>query len=151
MRLRAAALSGALVLGAVIMAAAWSYRPEADIGEGRQLYLGYCAGCHGAKLEGQPDWQTPDGSGRLPAPPHDAGGHSWHHSDQVLFDITKYGTAAFIGGGYQSDMPGFAEQLSDGQIMAVLDYIKSTWPEAEADYQRNMTAREAGTFRENPK
>jgi mono/diheme cytochrome c family protein len=53
----------------------------------------------------------------------------------VLFRIVKEGTAAVVGGGYESDMPGFAGVLSDAEIRAVLDYIKSTWPERERAYQ----------------
>jgi mono/diheme cytochrome c family protein len=64
----------------------------------------------------------------LPAPPHDASGHTWHHPDRVLFDITKRGTAAVVGGGYESGMPGFGGTLTDAEIRATLAYIKSTWP-----------------------
>lgn len=109
---------------------------SADVfAQGRQIYSDRCAACHGANREGQPDWRKPRPSGRLPAPPHDASGHSWHHPDDVLFRIVKEGTAAIVGGGYESDMPGFADVLSDAEIRAVLDYIKSTWPERERAYQ----------------
>lgn len=101
---------------------------------GRTIYETQCAACHGAQLEGQPDWQMPLPSGRLPAPPHDATGHTWHHPDDILFRIVKEGTAAIVGGGYESDMPGFADVLSDAEIRAVLAYIKSTWPERERSY-----------------
>ena len=30
--------------------------------------------------------------------------------------------------GYQSDMPAFADILTDAEIVTVLSYIKSTWP-----------------------
>ncbi|MCH2393077.1 MULTISPECIES: c-type cytochrome [Oceanibaculum] len=109
---------------------------------GRAIYAANCASCHGAKLEGQPDWKSRLPSGRLPAPPHDASGHTWHHPDGVLFRITKEGPAAVVGGGYQSDMPGFAGVLSDEDIHAVLDFIKSTWPEREQQYQAEMSRRE---------
>ena len=56
---------------------------------GRQLYAQACAACHGAKLEGQPNWRDRLPSGRLPAPPHDASGHTWHHADAILFSLTK--------------------------------------------------------------
>lgn len=102
---------------------------------GKQLYLDHCAGCHGVELEGQPDWMRRLPNGRLPAPPHDASGHTWHHSDEQLFRITKEGLGA-IAPGYESDMPAFGELLSDEEIRAVLDYIKSTWPERERAYQR---------------
>ncbi len=109
------------------------------IEQGRQIYADQCASCHGAQLEGQPDWKTPLPSGRLPAPPHDAGGHTWHHPDDILVRIVREGTAAIVGGGYESDMPGFADVLSDAEIRAVLVYIKSTWPERERTYQENVS------------
>jgi len=109
------------------------------IAQGRQVYADQCATCHGADLAGQPDWRTPLPSGRLPAPPHDASGHTWHHSDEILFRIVREGTAAIVGGGYESDMPGFADALSDAEIRAVLDYIKSTWPEHERIYQSEIS------------
>ena len=109
------------------------------IEQGRQIYADQCASCHGAQLEGQPHWKTPLPSGRLPAPPHDAGGHTWHHPDDILFRIVREGTAAIVGGGYESDMPGFADLLSDAEIRAVLAYIKSTWPERERTYQENVS------------
>ena len=95
---------------------------------GTEIYRQHCASCHGAQLEGQADWRTRKPDGRLPAPPHDETGHSWHHPDQVLFDITKQGVAAFAPDGYLSDMAGFGEVLSDAEISAVIEFIKSTWP-----------------------
>ena len=96
---------------------------------GGSIYAEHCASCHGAKLEGQPNWQLRLENGRLPAPPHDQTGHTWHHSDPVLFNLTKYGPAAVVGGNYESDMPGFDSTLSDREIVAALSYIKSRWPE----------------------
>jgi mono/diheme cytochrome c family protein len=95
---------------------------------GRQAYAAHCASCHGAALEGQPNWRQRLPNGRLPAPPHDVSGHTWHHPDRVLFEITKYGIAAHAPQGYESDMPGFGEKLSDDEIWAVIAYIKSEWP-----------------------
>ncbi|MBL4645745.1 MAG: c-type cytochrome, partial [Rhizobiales bacterium] len=48
--------------------------------KGAVIYAEYCASCHGADLEGQPNWQSPDADGKMPAPPHDQRGHTWHHS-----------------------------------------------------------------------
>jgi hypothetical protein len=42
---------------------------------GGPLYQQHYASCHGARLEGQPNWQSRDARGRLPAPPHDDSGH----------------------------------------------------------------------------
>jgi mono/diheme cytochrome c family protein len=60
----------------------------------------------------------------------------------VLFRVTKEGPAAVVGNGYESDMPGFGDVLSDDEIHAVLAYIKSTWPERERSYQAEMSRRE---------
>jgi mono/diheme cytochrome c family protein len=114
----------------------------ATIARGETLYAERCASCHGARLEGQPNWQSPLPSGRLPAPPHDASGHTWHHPDGVLFRITREGTAAVVGGGYESDMPGFEGILGDEDIQAILAFIKSKWPERERAYQAQMSRRE---------
>lgn len=103
-----------------------------DIGVGEKIYVEYCAACHGANLEGQENWRSPGADGRLPAPPHDETGHTWHHPDSLLFDYTKLGGAALLaqkGVEFDSGMPGFAEQLTDAEIHDVLAYIKSTWPE----------------------
>jgi hypothetical protein len=56
-------------------------------------------------------------------------GHTWHHPDQLLFDITKHGVAkAAKLKDYDSAMPAFAGVLSDAEIVAVLSWIKSQWP-----------------------
>ncbi len=109
---------------------------------GKKLYAERCASCHGSRLEGQADWKSPLPSGRLPAPPHDASGHTWHHSDGVLFRVTRDGPAAVVGGGYESDMPAFGNILSDEDILAVLAFIKSTWPERQRAYQAELSRRE---------
>lgn len=100
----------------------------AQVLRGKTVYAEHCAACHGAALQGQPDWQRRGANGRLPAPPHDASGHTWHHSDRQLFQITKYGLAPIAGPAYATDMPAFADQLGDDDIWAVLAFIKSRWP-----------------------
>ncbi|KKB77478.1 cytochrome C [Devosia soli] len=106
---------------------------------GAAIYLDRCAGCHGVNLEGQPDWMRRMPNGRMPAPPHDASGHTWHHSDRQLLRIIKEGLAV-IAPGYETDMPAFGDTLSDGEILAVLEYIKSTWPDRERELQAKRTA-----------
>jgi hypothetical protein len=77
---------------------------------------------------GQPDWRSRPPNGKLPAPPHDESGHTWHHTDQLLFDITKHGLVwPYTPKDYQSDMPAFDGTLADDEIWAVLAYIKSHW------------------------
>lgn len=120
--------------------------PRADPGDprlvarGRAVYDGRCAACHGARLEGQPNWQSRLSDGRMPAPPHDASGHTWHHPDAVLFGITKEGLVPgkYAPPGYQSDMPAFGGVLSDADIAAVLAYVKSRWPREIQERQREI-------------
>lgn len=107
--------------------------------DGRALYMEHCASCHGAKLEGEPNWRQRKADGTLPAPPHDASGHTWHHADSILFAYTKYGGQEMVGGNFKSAMPGFKDVMSDAQIRAVLDYIKSQWPETVRDRQSKIT------------
>lgn len=127
------------IAAAIAIAAAMLMRPETGTGSadpsdatqvnlGRAAYAAECASCHGVNLEGQPNWRQRLPNGRLPAPPHDASGHTWHHPDRVLFEITRDGIAAHAPPGYESDMPAFGGRLSDVDIWAVLAFIKSTWP-----------------------
>jgi len=127
-----------LVLGAGVWL--WAARSEgarlrADAADARQVALGEavyrrrCASCHGAKLEGQPDWRIRKPDGKLPAPPHDESGHTWHHPDGQLFRITKLGLKPPLAPeGYRSDMPSFGTVLTDEEIWAALAFIKSRWP-----------------------
>lgn len=109
------------------------------VAEGEAVYRQHCGSCHGTRLEGQPDWRIRKQDNRLPAPPHDVTGHTWHHPDAVLFQITKNGLVPPLAPeGYQSDMPAFGRALSDRQIWAVLAYIKSTWPPEIREKQAHM-------------
>lgn len=113
-----------------------------DLVVGKALYAETCAACHGANQEGQEDWRSPGEDGRLPAPPHDETGHTWHHGDQVLFDYTKLGGREMMaaqGMEFDSGMPGFGDQLTDQEIWNILGYIKSTWPEPVQEVQAART------------
>ena len=109
---------------------------------GQKVYAAQCAACHGQRLEGQPNWRERGADGRLPAPPHEASGHTWHHPDEVLFRITKYGVAKAANlKNYESAMPAYEDRLSDEEIIAVLSWIKSKWPpEIRARVDRMNTA-----------
>jgi mono/diheme cytochrome c family protein len=122
---------------AVVFALLWHLREPAQrridhadaalVARGEPLYQRHCASCHGVRLEGQPDWTSRNARGRLPAPPHDDSGHTWHHDDDVLFEVTKYGIGRHAPPGYESDMPAFGSTMSDDEIVATLAYIKSRW------------------------
>lgn len=127
---------------------AHALRPDdpAVVARGASLYAQQCAACHGARGEGQPDWRERGPTGLMPAPPHDASGHTWHHPDEQLFDITKRGLAAVLGQpDYRTAMPAYAGVLSDDDIVAVLSYIKAQWPaNVRADHDKvNAQARAA--------
>lgn len=114
---------------------------EQVVAQGRVIYMAQCASCHGARLEGQPMWHQRDATGHLPAPPHDSKGHTWHHPDEVLFRITKYGVAKAANlPGYQSNMPAFEGVLNDAEIVAVLSFIKAQWPEKYRSAQEEVNA-----------
>ena len=94
---------------------------------GKLVYENNYASCHGVNLEGQERWREPDADGYMPAPPHDETGHTWHHPDEYLFLMTKYGLEEIIGQEYPNNMPAYKDILSDEEILASLSFIKSTW------------------------
>jgi mono/diheme cytochrome c family protein len=95
---------------------------------GRHSYRLYCASCRGRALQGQPLWQLNDKDAGRRAPAHDASGHTWQHSDEALFQITKYGRFASTSEGQPSRMPAFKDRLTDEQILAIIAFIKHSWP-----------------------
>lgn len=101
----------------------------ANVSLGKKVYESHCAACHGINLEGQPNWRVRRPDGKLPAPPHDASGHTWEHPDATLFSIIKNGVAFHAGPRYRTDMPAFKGTLTDDEIWATIAYIKSKWPE----------------------
>ena len=109
-------------------------RPYADaddagmVAAGRAVYAGNCAQCHGRRLQGQPLWQLADEYAGRRAPAHDATGHTWQHSDEELFSMTKYGRFPGEPAGSASAMPAFDQRLRDRDILAVLAFIKARWP-----------------------
>lgn len=109
------------------------------VAQGKDLYAATCAECHGADLKGQPDWKTRNEDGSLKAPPHDVSGHTWHHADALLFQVTKHGGASIAPAGFISAMPAFKDALSDDEIWAVLSFIKSTWPKKIRQRQESLS------------
>lgn len=139
---KAAALMAAAVAAiAVYAAVVWKADPAAErlvqlrpddaavTALGQKVYAAQCAACHGARLEGQSNWRERGPDGRLPAPPHDPSGHTWHHPDELLFRITKHGVAKAANlKDYASAMPAYDGVLSDAEIVAALSWIKAQWP-----------------------
>ncbi|NSX53331.1 c-type cytochrome [Parasulfitobacter algicola] len=112
---------------------------DRDIVAGERLYQQQCASCHGTNLEGQPNWRSPNDDGVLPAPPHDATGHTWHHDNALLFEYTKLGGRGALAArgmtDFNSGMPAFEGIITDDGIWDILAFIRSTWPEREQEAQ----------------
>jgi len=100
----------------------------AKVTVGKALYARWCSGCHGRKLQGQPLWQLRDQYAGRRAPAHDQTGHTWTHSDDDLFFMTRDGRLPATDPRAPSYMPAFHEFLANEQIVAVIAYIKASWP-----------------------
>lgn len=108
---------------------------SSPVAEGHDVYTRYCASCHGPHGEGAPNWQQPDRKGEMPAPPHDAHGHTWKHSDAMLYRIVQRGWRDPFNKTDRLTMPAFKDQLSAQQIVAVITYLKTWWAPDERQFQ----------------
>ena len=117
-----------------------------QIAQGQQIYAQSCASCHGANGEGQfPDAPNqPDATGRIGAPPHNDNGHTWHHGDEMLIRYTREGGISLIDPVNFYPMPAFGDQLSEGETLAVLAYIKTMWNDEQRSRQQQATESQAG-------
>ena len=151
MKRKSGIVAGVTLLAVTAIVALWLFSENATLGRadandpelvslGQQVYAEQCAACHGSRLEGQPNWRQRLPTGELPAPPHDENGHTWHHPDGLLFELTKRGGQASAPAGFKSNMPSFADVLSDREIWASLAFIKSRWPKAIRDRQNYINA-----------
>ncbi len=107
---------------------------------GRELYGLQCAVCHGVDLQGDPDWKTPNADGSFRPPPHDASGHTWHHSDQLLTDVIREGS-----GLTPTVMPLFGDVLTQDEILSIIEFFKSTWGPEERLFQWEQTRATRGS------
>lgn len=110
--------------------------PDPDVvALGQQVYRQNCASCHGPAGEGQPDWEVPNTLGELPAPPHDSTGHTWKHSDAMLYHIVLQGWRDPFNKTDRLTMPAFQGILSSTEIRAVITYLKTLWSEEQQQFQ----------------
>ena len=132
----AAALAVLLVTGGIgcstgFVASTEEETPEAPsasgIAVGMTTFAENCAVCHGDAGQGHPDWQSSNADGTLNPPPLNGDGHTWHHSDGVLYRIVRDGGAIPSQPNFKSGMPAFGDKLSQEEIVSVLAYIKSLW------------------------
>src|SRR5258705_9623841 len=128
------------VLGAMIAMAnhvatvrAGDEAPSLD--PGRAIYQHHCASCHGADAQGVSHWQERDEHGELPAPPHNAEGHTWRHSDAELYQMVDKGWRDPFNKTKRLTMPAFGDVLSPEQIRAVITYLKTLWTAEQRQFQ----------------
>ena len=112
-----------------------------EVSQGEGLYTQYCASCHGANLEGVPNWKDAQPDGKLLPPPHDSSGHTWHHPDDLLLSIIAEG-----GDPSYSTMPAYGDILTEDEMKAVLAFIKSSWEQEEREFQWWVTAKGQGSL-----
>lgn len=134
-------LVAATALGIAAAAhAAKDARPPLDparVEQGRAIYQQQCASCHGPRGEGAPNWQQRDNQGELPAPPHNAQGHTWKHSDAMLYRIVREGWRDPFNKTKRLTMPGFEDVLSPEETRAVIAYLKTLWTPEQRRFQRD--------------
>jgi mono/diheme cytochrome c family protein len=103
---------------------------------GRRIYAAQCAACHGARGEGQPAWDSLNAAGERPAPPHDRTGHTWKHSDAMLYRIVAEGWRDPFNKTQRLTMPAFGQTLAPQDIRAVIEYLKTLWTPQQRAFQR---------------
>jgi len=107
-----------------------------EVAQGRQIYEQYCAACHGRQGEGAANWEKPDENGEMPPPPHDETGHTWRHSDAMLFKIIAEGQRYPFNKTDRMTMPAFKEQMTAQEIQSVIEYLKALWTDEQREYQK---------------
>lgn len=96
----------------------------ANVQKGFKVYQKNCASCHGSEGQGATNWHQAAPDGKYPPPPLNGTGHAWHHPHATLVRTIKDGTVA-IGG----NMPGWSGKLTDDEIVAVIAWFQSRWPD----------------------
>lgn len=137
--------AGLSLLGIAALARAADEPPPLDrtlVKIGRAVYQRACAECHGGRGEGAANWQKPDALGEMPAPPHDPRGHTWKHSDGMLYRIIQHGWRDEFNKTERLTMPAFEGQLSPQQTVAVITYLKTRWRGDQRRFQREESRRE---------
>lgn len=100
---------------------------------GAQIYHNKCAGCHGRKGEGV--------SGLFPPLAHDPAVTETHPRDVI--QAVLFGRHGSIIGGvtYKVYMPPWAGQMSDKEVAAVINFVRSNWGNNASPVTRAEVAR----------
>ena len=116
---KATLLSALLLLGTASATAERWYRPQ-HAQAGLALFAQHCAACHGAQAQGAPNWHQRKPDGRFPPPPLNGSAHMWHHPLGELYTTVMHG---------QGNMPGFSGRLNKGEVLAIIAWLQSLWPD----------------------
>ena len=119
-----AALAFAAPLPATEAEAPERWYDASRVESGGKVYASNCAECHGAWGEATPDWRRREPDGSFPPPPLNGTAHTWHHPFGILARQIKFGTPG--GGG---KMPIFQGKLTDDEIINVIAWFQSLWPD----------------------
>ena len=111
------------LLPAVLSVSAWATADPARIARGRETYATACAPCHGRDGAGNPEWE----SAVRPV--------SFADCATTAEPAEQWETIVKSGGpvrGLSSVMPAFGEALTDEEIGAVVAYLRTFCPRADA-------------------
>ena len=97
---------------------------QSRVESGEKVYASSCATCHGTRGEATPDWRRREADGTFPPPPLNGTAHTWHHPFAVLARQIKFG-----GPGGAGKMPTFQGKLTDEEIINVIAWFQSLWPD----------------------
>jgi mono/diheme cytochrome c family protein len=96
------------------------------LAKGAELYAANCQLCHGDR----------EGKGTTPgAPPNNESGHTWHHPDAQLKETIFNGKPGF------GLMPPFKDKLTEQEVDAILEYVKTWWTEDQRRRQADISQR----------
>ena len=109
----------------------------AMLAHGERIYAELCASCHGPSADGAPEGlhQQMTRAGEMPPPPHDSTGHTWRHSDALLYQILEQGWRDPFNLTERLTMPAFGEVLDPWEIRAVIEYLKTLWTPEQRRFQ----------------
>jgi mono/diheme cytochrome c family protein len=125
---RCRALAALAALAATLAGCGASDRAvELHEARGAELYERHCVECHGGATGGQ--------ISDVP-PVHNAEGHTWHHADCDLVDITLQGLPPREG---QPRMPAFEGRLDEEEVRAIISHIRTWWEPDQREHQAQVT------------
>lgn len=131
-------IGSSLLLAALAVAgAAEAESPDFREMNGEEIFANVCARCHGVYGRGNPPEEVLLGFEVAPRDFHDPYFNTRERRRDWV-DVTKFGGPYR---GLATTMPSFGDQLSDGQIADVVDYLKSfvdegSYPQGETNFIR---------------